>query len=202
MTTGADGTYSTQLPTGDYQVAVSAFGYGTTTKSATVTNRATTTLDVALTAVPSVNVSGAVTDGSGHGWPLYAKVTVAGVSGVSDYTAPSTGRYTIKLPAGQTYTLRYESQYPGYQTVTKEVVVGTAERDRQRRRAGGHHKVHDGARLRVRLGRRVRDLRRHDHAGRLDRCGQRGDRPGVEVHRRRRPGQPDRRHRQLRDHRQ
>ncbi|MFF0176920.1 S8 family serine peptidase [Micromonospora profundi] len=125
VTTGADGTYSTQLPTGDYQVVVSAFGYGTTTKSATVTNRATTTLDVALTAVASVNITGAVTDGSGHGWPLYAKVTVTGVSGVYDYTAPSTGRYTIKLPAGQTYTLRYESQYPGYPAVTKEVVVGT-----------------------------------------------------------------------------
>ncbi|MEU5909470.1 S8 family serine peptidase [Micromonospora sp. NPDC047527] len=125
VTTGADGTYSTQLPVGDYQVAVSAFGYGTTTKSATVTNRATTTLDVALTAVASVNITGAVTDGSGHGWPLYAKVTVTGLSGVYDYTTPSNGRYTIKLPAGQTYTLKYEPQYPGYQTVTKTVVVGT-----------------------------------------------------------------------------
>ncbi|MFF5180232.1 S8 family serine peptidase [Micromonospora sp. NPDC000316] len=125
VTTGADGTYSTQLPTGTYQVAVSAFGYGSTTKSATITNRVTTTLDVALTAVASVNITGAVTDGSGHGWPLYAKVTVTGVSGVYDYTTPSNGRYTISLPAGQTYTLKYEPQYPGYQTVTKTVVVGT-----------------------------------------------------------------------------
>ncbi|MCX5065554.1 S8 family serine peptidase [Micromonospora lupini] len=125
ITTGADGKYSTQVPTGDYQVVVSAFGYGSATKTATVTNRATTTLDVALTAVPRVNVTGSVTDGSGHGWPLYAKVTVSGVSGVYDYTTPSNGRYSITLPAGQTYTLTYESQYPGYQTVTKEVVVGT-----------------------------------------------------------------------------
>ena len=125
LTTGADGTFSTQLPTGDYQVAVAAFGYASTTKTATVAKGATTTLNVALTAVPSVNVTGAVTDGSGHGWPLYAKVTVTGVSGVYDYTTPSNGRYSIKLPAGQTYTLKYESQYPGYQTVTKEVVVGS-----------------------------------------------------------------------------
>ena len=47
------------------------------------------------------------------------------MSGVYDYTTPSNGRYSIKLPAGQTYTLKYESQYPGYQTVTKEVVVGS-----------------------------------------------------------------------------
>ncbi|MFG1914724.1 S8 family serine peptidase [Micromonospora sp. NPDC048898] len=125
VTTGADGTYSTQLPTGDYQVAVAAFGYASTTKPATVTKAATTTLDVALAPVASVNVTGAVTDGSGHGWPLYAKVTVTGVSGVYDYTTPSNGRYSLKLPAGQTYTLKYEVQYPGYQTVTKQVVVGS-----------------------------------------------------------------------------
>lgn len=104
---------------------MAAFGYGSTTKTATVAKGATTTLNVALTPVPSVNVTGAVTDGSGHGWPLYAKVTVTGVSGVYDYTTPSNGRYSIKLPAGQTYTLTYESQYPGYQTITKQVVVGT-----------------------------------------------------------------------------
>lgn len=125
ITTGADGTFSTQLPTGEYQVAVAAFGYAGTTRTATVTDGATTTLTVALTPVPSVNVTGAVTDGSGHGWPLYAKVTVTGVSGVYDYTTPSNGRYSIKLPAGQTYTLKYEPQYPGYQTVTKQVVVGS-----------------------------------------------------------------------------
>ncbi|MFG1883303.1 S8 family serine peptidase [Micromonospora sp. NPDC049102] len=125
ITTGADGTYSTLVPTGDYQVVVSAFGYGSTTKTATVTNRATTTLDVALTAVPRVNVTGSVTDGSGHGWPLYAKVIVSGAAGVYDYTTPSNGRYSITLPAGQTHTLTYEVQYPGYQKVTKQVVVGT-----------------------------------------------------------------------------
>ncbi|MFE9959667.1 S8 family serine peptidase [Micromonospora sp. NPDC005299] len=124
LTTGADGRYSSLLLAGDYQVTVSAFGYQTRTLSATVTTNATTTLDVALTAVPSVTVSGQVTDGSGHGWPLYAKVSVEGLP-VSDYTTPANGRYSIKLPAGATYRLKVESQYPGYQTVTKEVVVGS-----------------------------------------------------------------------------
>ncbi|MEU6076227.1 S8 family serine peptidase [Micromonospora sp. NPDC047074] len=125
LVTGADGTYSSLLPEGDYQVAVSSFGYATKTTPATVTRNVTTTLDVALSAVPSVTVSGSVTDGSGHGWPLYAKVTVEGPSGVSDYTTPANGRYSLSLPAGATYTLKVAPQYPGYQTVTKEVVVGT-----------------------------------------------------------------------------
>lgn len=124
LTTGADGTYSSLLPVGDYQVAVAAFGYQAKTVPAAVARNATTTLDVALTAVPSVTVSGTVTDGSGHGWPLYAKVTVEGQSGVSDYTTPVNGRYSLKLPAGSTYDLKVESQYPGYQTVNKQVVVG------------------------------------------------------------------------------
>ncbi|MGN9768177.1 S8 family serine peptidase [Micromonospora sp. SD12] len=124
LTTGADGTYSSLLPVGDYQVAVAAFGYQAKTVPAAVARNATTTLDVALTAVPSVTVSGTVTDGSGHGWPLYAKVTVEGQSGVSDYTTPVNGRYSLKLPAGTTYNLKVESQYPGYQTVNKQVVVG------------------------------------------------------------------------------
>ncbi|MFC8616651.1 S8 family serine peptidase [Micromonospora purpureochromogenes] len=125
LTTGTDGTYSSLLPVGDYQVAVTAFGYESRTASATVTTGATTTLNVALTAVPIVTVSGAVTDGSGHGWPLYAKVTVQGPSGVSDYTTPVNGRYSLTLPAGATYSLKIEPQYPGYQTVTREVVVGS-----------------------------------------------------------------------------
>ncbi|WP_433384612.1 S8 family serine peptidase [Micromonospora sp. KLBMP9576] len=125
LVTGADGTYSSLLPVGDYQVAVAAFGYQGRTMPAAVTSNATTRLDVALTAVPSVTVSGSVTDGSGHGWPLYAKVTVTGPSGVSDYTTPVNGRYSLKLPSGATHSLKIESQYPGYQTVTKEVVVGT-----------------------------------------------------------------------------
>ncbi|MGW4498735.1 S8 family serine peptidase [Micromonospora sp. NPDC004336] len=123
LITAADGTYSSLLPAGDYQVAVTAFGYQGRTVPATVAKDATTTVDVALTAVPSVTVSGSVTDGSGHGWPLYAKVTVEGASGVSDYTTPANGRFSFTLPASATYKLKVEPQYPGYQTVTKEVVV-------------------------------------------------------------------------------
>ncbi|OKI64032.1 peptidase S8 [Micromonospora sp. CB01531] len=126
LTTGSDGKYSSLLPAGDYQVAVSAFGYESKTVPATVTKDTTTTTSVALAAVPSVTVSGTVADGSGQGWPLYAKVSVEGPSGVSDYTTPADGHYSFKLPSGATYSIKVEPQYPGYQTVTKDVVVGAS----------------------------------------------------------------------------
>ncbi|WFE39393.1 S8 family serine peptidase [Micromonospora sp. WMMD998] len=124
LVTGADGTYSSLLPAGDYQVVVAAFGYASRTLTATVTTNTTTTLNVTLTAVPSVTVGGQVTDGSGHGWPLYAKVSVEGTP-ISDYTTPTNGRYSLKVPAGSTYKLKVEPQYAGYLTVTKEVTVGS-----------------------------------------------------------------------------
>ncbi|WP_229402350.1 S8 family serine peptidase [Micromonospora okii] len=124
LTTGPDGAYSTLLPAGDYQVTVAKFGYGSRTVAATVAPNATTKVDVALTPAASVTVSGSVTDGSGHGWPLYAKVSVEGVP-VSDYTTPANGRYSLQLPAGATYRLRVEPRYQGYQTVTKEITVGS-----------------------------------------------------------------------------
>ncbi|SNY69434.1 S8 family serine peptidase [Paractinoplanes atraurantiacus] len=125
VVTGTDGAYSTRLPAGDYQVAVTAYGFGSKNVTATVAADQTVALDVALTAVPTVTVGGTVTDGSGHGWPLYAKVTVGGAGGVSDYTTPTNGRYSLKLPTGATYKLTFASQYPGYAPVTKDVVVGT-----------------------------------------------------------------------------
>ncbi|MFC8616013.1 S8 family serine peptidase [Micromonospora purpureochromogenes] len=126
LTTSTNGTYSSRLPVGDYQVAVAAFGYKTKAVPATVTEDATTTLNVALAALPKVTVSGSVTDGSGHGWPLYARVSVEGPSGVSDYTTPTDGRYSVTLPVGTTYSIKVQPQYPGYQTMTEDVAVGSS----------------------------------------------------------------------------
>jgi subtilisin family serine protease len=125
VTTGADGTYSVLLPTGDYEVVAGAFGYAEQTVTATITADQTTTQDFALEGLPTVTVGGTVTDGSGHGWPLYAKVSVAGPGGASTYTNPADGRYSFELPAGSTYTLTIEPQYDGYQTVTEDVEVGS-----------------------------------------------------------------------------
>ncbi|GAB7036483.1 MULTISPECIES: S8 family serine peptidase [Catenuloplanes] len=127
LTTAADGTFSVLLPAGDYTVTIAGFGFGTVTRTVTISNNATTTLDVALAEVPKVKVTGTITDGSGHGWPLYAKITVAGPSGVSDYTDPTDGYYELELPAGATYQLTVDPVYPGYQTVSENVTVGVSD---------------------------------------------------------------------------
>lgn len=125
LTTSSTGTFSSVLPAGDYNLTVASFGYATQTATATITTGQTTTKNFALVSTPQVSVGGTVTDSSGHGWPLYAKVTVEGPGGVFDYTTPSNGRYSLKVPSGAAYSLKVESKYPGYQTVSQPITVGT-----------------------------------------------------------------------------
>ena len=125
LTTNTTGTYSAVLPAGDYNLSVAAFGYKGQTGTATVAVNTTTTKNFTLESAPTVNVGGTITDGSGHGWPLYAKVSVEGPGGVFDYTTPTNGRYTLKVPSSSTYSLKIESQIPGYQTVSQPITVGT-----------------------------------------------------------------------------
>ena len=106
--TDADGSYELRLPIGDYDVEVSAFGYGTATADATVTEGATTALDVALEAVPSHTVSGTVVDDRGSpvsgvtvsllGTPLPAVVT--GPDGAFAIPNVPEGEYEIEADAG------------------------------------------------------------------------------------------------------
>jgi subtilisin family serine protease len=125
LTTTSTGTFSTVLPAGDYTLAVAAFGYKSQTGTATITTNATTTTNFALESAPTVNVGGTITDGSGHGWPLYAKVSVEGPGGVFDYTTPTNGRYSLKVPSSAAYSLKIESLIPGYQAVSQPITVGT-----------------------------------------------------------------------------
>ena len=67
-----------------------------------ITDGGTTTKNVALQPSPSVTLSGNVTDGSGHGWPLYARIDVTGKPGGPIFTDPITGHYSVKLPANAT----------------------------------------------------------------------------------------------------
>ncbi|MER5757500.1 carboxypeptidase regulatory-like domain-containing protein [Streptomyces sp. NPDC002088] len=121
----ADGSYSLTLAAGTYDLTVDAYGYTTATLSGVeVTDGDTVTESFALTPVPTETVSGKITDGSGHGWPLYAAITVDGVSGAPIQTDPLTGTYSVNLPAGKTYTLKVTSNYPGYKSATKDITVG------------------------------------------------------------------------------
>ncbi|MEU7843242.1 S8 family serine peptidase [Micromonospora sp. NPDC049114] len=123
-TTGADGRYALTVPAGAATVTVSAYGYAARTATVTVTEGGTVTEDFALTANPSVTVSGRVTDGSGHGWPLYARIEVTGRPGGPVFTDPATGRYSFTVPGDTTYRLTVTARYPGYRTITRDVATG------------------------------------------------------------------------------
>ncbi|MGW6277298.1 S8 family serine peptidase [Kribbella sp. NPDC055071] len=125
LTTSSTGTYSSVLPEGSYDLTVASFGYGTQTATVSITTGQTTVKDFALASTPQVSVGGTITDGSGHGWPLYAKVSVEGPGGVFDYTTPTNGRFSLKVPSGAAYSLKVEAQYPGYQTVSQPITVGS-----------------------------------------------------------------------------
>jgi hypothetical protein len=78
----------------------------------------------ALAVVPRQTIHGKITDGSGHGWPLYAKITLDGVPGGPINTDTRTGAYTVDLPQGNSYQLTVATRYPGYETISRAVTVG------------------------------------------------------------------------------
>ncbi|MEU6852658.1 carboxypeptidase regulatory-like domain-containing protein [Actinacidiphila alni] len=126
-TADAAGGYKLDVPPGSYDLTASAYGYSSKTATADLADGATVTTSFALDAVPTHTVSGKVTDGSGHGWPLYAKITADGVPGGPVFSDPATGDFSLTLPQGSTYALHVSANYPGYKTVDKNVTVGTAD---------------------------------------------------------------------------
>ncbi|WP_130013772.1 S8 family serine peptidase [Serinicoccus sediminis] len=123
LLTGEAGGYSATLSSGDYDLTMSKFGYATETASATVEPGGTTTVDAALEPVPSGTVTGTVTDGSGYGFPLYARVSAEGTPAAA-YTDPETGEFSLDLPEGETFELTVQAQYPGYVSTTVEATAG------------------------------------------------------------------------------
>ncbi|MFX0591428.1 Kelch repeat-containing protein [Melissospora conviva] len=88
--------------------------------------RAETTAGFSKVTAPAVTISGRVTDASGQGWPLYARIEVAGTPPV--FTNPVNGRYSVTVPGNATYRLTTTAVYPGYRTLTTEVTVAAARR--------------------------------------------------------------------------
>jgi hypothetical protein len=127
-TTDANGHYSITLPTGTYNATYSKFGYADNTQSnLQITAGGTATVNVTLQPSPSVTVSGTITDGSGHGWPLYTQIDVATDPAGPIFTAPVTGHYSIQLPANASYDVTFTSQLPGYQVVKQTINVGGSD---------------------------------------------------------------------------
>ncbi len=128
-TSGADGTYKLDIPPGTYDLTASAYGYSDgSAAGVALSDGGTVTESFALDSVPRQTVSGKVSDGSGHGWPLYAKITVDGVPGGPVFTDPTTGAYSLTLPRNTSYTLHIAANYPGYETLDKTVQVAAADK--------------------------------------------------------------------------
>src|SRR5262249_47426981 len=118
-TTDESGHYQfLTLPTGAYDVAVTAFGYLPGSASGlVVSDGGATEQDFTLSPAPNAVVNGLVRDGSGQGWPLYARLVVsgpAGFPGATLFTDPVTGYYPITLPTGGTYAFAVTAVGPGY----------------------------------------------------------------------------------------
>jgi hypothetical protein len=124
--TDSTGHYDLSVTPGSYQVtALDLSGYAS--QAATGVQVATgqdVTESFTLSPAANVSLSGTVTDGSGQGWPVYAKVTLAGTTDVA-YTSPYTGRYTLKVPQDGSYTVQVSPVSGGYQQAQQTVTVGT-----------------------------------------------------------------------------
>ncbi|MER6538884.1 kelch repeat-containing protein [Streptomyces sp900105755] len=126
-TVNSQGHFSFTLPPGSYDLRADAYGYRSRTiASVSVAEGDSITQDISLDAAASRTVTGKITDGSGHGYPLYATVSAEDVPGAPVFTDPYTGVYKLKLPEGHDYTLKIVAQYPGYQTATKDITVGSS----------------------------------------------------------------------------
>ncbi|HEX5203778.1 MAG TPA: carboxypeptidase regulatory-like domain-containing protein [Actinoplanes sp.] len=126
-TTDADGSYTLVLPVDTYDVSASAYGYGLeTVNGVDVLEDDTTTVDFALDALPAVDVSGTVTDGSGHGWPLYARIDIDGYPFGPIFTSPNDGTYDVELVQSTDFTFHVTALSGGYLEGTRDVNYSTA----------------------------------------------------------------------------
>lgn len=79
----------------------------------------------AFLAAPST-VSGVVAD-SGHGYPMYARITISGGTSQVLYTNPFTGAYSVNLTQGLTYTFDVEALgIPGYEVKSDVFIPNSA----------------------------------------------------------------------------
>ncbi len=115
--TDTTGRYTLEsLLVGPYTVTVSAYGYySQTVQNVDVLYNHTTIQDFALNPRAPISLTGTVSDGSGQGWPLYARIDVS-APGYADtfFTDPDSGAYSLTLHSGLTYTLDVQAIAPGY----------------------------------------------------------------------------------------
>lgn len=118
----ASGDYLLNVYAGDsYDLTFSAYGYSDEVFTAVaVTNPGDVVVQNAtLDPLTSVTLSGVVTDASGQGYPLYAKITItSGSYSEIIYTNPFDGSYSTTVFEGEIYDFTVTAMIPGYQVVS------------------------------------------------------------------------------------
>jgi hypothetical protein len=136
--TNGSGQYSVTIPAGSYTVTAGDYGYATQRASGVqVSQDQTTTQNFTLSTAPEVTLSGTIRDGSGHGWPLYASVSIPGAPAPA-YTNPVTGRYQLKVPEQASYTVTATAIGQGYQQAQQQVTIGTSNQTQNFRLRADH----------------------------------------------------------------
>jgi N-acetylneuraminic acid mutarotase len=128
-TTDATGGYDLKVPVGSYDLTATKYGYADRTVSGvSIAADASVREDFPLGAEPFHTISGAVADGSGHGWPMRAKITIDGYPNGPIYTNPYTGRYSVSLPDQASYTLHVvPADLPGYTSRSVKVALSGSD---------------------------------------------------------------------------
>jgi hypothetical protein len=129
MVTGADGKYAFALLPGSYTVSAQIYGFvpGSPTE-VVITVGEMTTHNFALISRSPASLLGLVSDGSGHAYPLYARLDISapGFNAVV-FSNPITGLYSTNLFQGQAYSLRVSSLgLAGYTTQNATVTPSAA----------------------------------------------------------------------------
>jgi len=76
----------------------------------------------------TVTISGIITDGGGHGYPLYARVSLEdGETAYIAYTDPFSGAYSLNVTGDVTYQMHIEAVIPGYLAEETEITPAANE---------------------------------------------------------------------------
>jgi len=125
--TNATGTYTIiAIPEGEHNAVFNHYQYQSASQPVTIVDDQTTVLDVSLVKLPTTQITGTVSDGSGHGWPLYATLEFMVPTGERDtvFTDPMTGEYQIEVVEHSEYQVTVTAYLQGYDT---KVVQLTAQ---------------------------------------------------------------------------
>ncbi|HJU39447.1 MAG TPA: S8 family serine peptidase, partial [Tahibacter sp.] len=129
VTSDVDGSYVRRLPqltSGGYTVRISAYGYLPASEGGIlVVDDQTTRHDVTLATAAMHKVSGRVTDAA-TGWPLHARIAIAGYPGAPVWTDPQNGFYAIRLPEGTAFRFDLTSGIAGYRPLSRDVPDASA----------------------------------------------------------------------------